>query len=203
MLTKKLMLFLACGTMLSAPLVEATVTNSVAEQSIEIGCFKSDRERFMDSYEYNHRQMEIRKELERQEQERLRLEEEERKRQEELERQRAEEERQRQIEANRMYVKFEVSFYTTAADEGGHLGACGDELIPWVSIATPKDIPFYSNVHIEGLGDFTVHDTGSYIKWATDNEGNRVCRVDVCVNSKSEAYKLGRYYAYGYIDLNR
>lgn len=129
--------------------------------------------------------------------------EQERLRQEELERQRIEEEKQRQIEANRIYVKFEVSFYTTAEDEGGYLGANGDVLQPWVSIATPKDIPFYSNVYIEGLGNFTVHDTGSYIKWATDEEGNKVCRVDVCVNSKEEAYRLGRYYAYGYIDLNR
>ena len=129
--------------------------------------------------------------------------EQERLRQEELERQRSEEEKQRQIEANRIYVKFEVSFYTTAEDEGGYLGANGDVLQPWVSIATPKDIPFYSNVYIEGLGNFTVHDTGSYIKWATDEEGNKVCRVDVCVNSKEEAYRLGRYYAYGYIDLNR
>lgn len=142
------------------------------------------------------------KELEIQKQRELELEQ-ERLRQEELERQRIEEEKQRQIEANRIYVKFEVSFYTTAEDEGGYLGANGDVLQPWVSIATPKDIPFYSNVYIEGLGNFTVHDTGSYIKWATDEEGNKVCRVDVCVNSKEEAYRLGRYYAYGYIDLNR
>lgn len=142
------------------------------------------------------------KELEIQKQRELELEQ-ERLRQEELERQRIEEEKQRQIEANRIYVKFEVSFYTTAEDEGGYLGANGDVLQPWVSIATPKDIPFYSNVYIDGLGSFIVHDTGSYIKWATDEEGNKVCRVDVCVNSKEEAYRLGRYYAYGYIDLNR
>ena len=95
MLMKKLMLILFFSGMLSVPFVESAITNSVAEQSIEIGCgdFKSDKERFVDDYEYNYRQMEIRKEIERQE--RLRLEE--------LERQRlAEEERQRQIEANRV-----------------------------------------------------------------------------------------------------
>lgn len=107
-------------------------------------------------------------------------------------------EEQERIERNRIYCTFEVSFYTTAADEGGGLGASGEYVQPWVSIALPKNIPFYSTATIEGLGTFINHDTGSYIQWTDDG----VCRVDICVNSKSEAYRLGRFKAEGYIDLN-
>ena len=197
MLMKKLMLTLFFSSGIIIPFTESALTNSQARQLIDVDCveFKNYRNEMIEKVQaYEEYKIEEQKRIEA-EQERLR--------QEELERQRLAEEKQRQIEANRIYVKFEVSFYTTAEDEGGYLGANGDVLQPWVSIATPKDIPFYSNVYIEGLGNFTVHDTGSYIKWATDEEGNKVCRVDVCVNSKEEAYKLGRYYAYGYIDLNR
>lgn len=197
MLMKKLMLTLFFSSGIIIPFVEAAKTDSVARQLIDVDLyeFKNYRNEMNEKVQaYEKYKIEEQKRIEA-EQERLR--------QEELERQRIEEEKQRQIEANRIYVKFEVSFYTTAEDEGGYLGANGDVLQPWVSIATPKDIPFYSNVYIEELGNFTVHDTGSYIKWATDEEGNKVCRVDVCVNSKEEAYRLGRYYAYGYIDLNR
>ena len=105
--------------------------------------------------------------------------------------------------SNRIYCKFEVSFYTTAPDEGSGtgIGASGEYVQPWVSIALPSDIPFYSTAYIEGLGTFYNHDTGSYIQWAYDVEGNLVCRVDVCVSSKEEAYSLGRFVADGYIDL--
>ena len=105
---------------------------------------------------------------------------------------------------NIIYCKFEVSFYTTSADEGSGtgIGASGEYVQPWISIALPKDIPFYSTAHIEGLGEFINHDTGSYINWAYDNEGNLVCRVDICVNTKEEAYQLGRFYADGYIVIN-
>lgn len=105
--------------------------------------------------------------------------------------------------SNRIYCKFEVSFYTTSPDEGSGtgIGASGEYVQPWVSIALPSDIPFYSTAYIEGLGTFYNHDTGSYIQWAYDYEGNLVCRVDVCVSSKEEAFALGRFCADGYIDL--
>ena len=115
-------------------------------------------------------------------------------------------EEKEKILKNRIYCKFDVSFYTTAADEGSGtgLGASGEYVQPWVSVAMPSDIPFYSTVYIEGLGNFINYDTGNpyYINWSYDNEGNLVCRVDVCVNSKEEAFNLGRYYADGYIDIN-
>lgn len=110
-------------------------------------------------------------------------------------------EEQERIEKNRIYCTFEVSFYTTAADEGSGtgIGASGEYVQPWVSIALPKNIPFYSTATIEGLGTFVNHDTGGYIQWTNDG----ICRVDVCVSSKEEAYRLGRFKADGYIDLNR
>lgn len=121
-----------------------------------------------------------------------------------IQKEKEEKEKEKKILENRIYCKFEVSFYTTALDEGSGtgIGASGEYVQPWVSIALPKDIPFYSTATIEGLGVFTMHDTGSYIQWAYDNEGNLVCRVDVCVSTKEEAIKLGRYYADGYIDIN-
>ena len=101
---------------------------------------------------------------------------------------------------------FEVSFYTTAPDEGSGtgMGASGEYVQPWVSIALPPDIPFYSTATIEGLGTFINHDTGSYIQWAGYDEstGLPICRVDVCVSTKEEAFSLGRFYSKGFIILN-
>lgn len=101
---------------------------------------------------------------------------------------------------------FEVSFYTTAPDEGSGtgIGASGEYVQPWVSIALPPDIPFYSTATIEGLGTFINHDTGSYIQWAGyDAEtGLPICRVDICVNTKEEAFSWGRFYSKGFIILN-
>lgn len=101
---------------------------------------------------------------------------------------------------------FEVSFYTTAPDEGSGtgIGASGEYVQPWVSIALPPDIPFYSTATIEGLGTFINHDTGSYIQWAGyDAEtGLPICRVDVCVSTKEEAFSWGRFYSKGFIILN-
>ena len=101
---------------------------------------------------------------------------------------------------------FEVSFYTTAPDEGSGtgMGASGEYVQPWVSIALPPDIPFYSTATIEGLGTFINHDTGSYIQWAGYDEstGLPICRADVCVSTKEEAFSWGRFYSKGFIILN-
>ena len=101
---------------------------------------------------------------------------------------------------------FEVSFYTTAPDEGSGtgIGASGEYVQPWVSIALPPDIPFYSTATIEGLGTFINHDTGSYIQWAGyDAEtGLPICRADICVSTKEEAFSWGRFYSKGFIVLN-
>lgn len=135
--------------------------------------------------------------------------EEERKRQEELRRQQEEQlnnigivNRGGDVE-NKIYCKFEVSFYTTSLDEGSGtgIGASSERVVPWVSIAMPKEIPFFSEVYIEGLGTFINHDTGSYISIVYDNDGTPIYRCDVLVNSKEEAYALGRQYRGGWIVL--
>ena len=177
-----------------AGIKEMQIPSSKPEQLTE-----SDRNLNLRNYkieqveEFIEAEIQKRKEIELAEQERQK----EIKKQEELE-----EQNTKEIN-NRIYCKFEVSFYTTAPDEGSGtgIGASGEYVQPWVSIALPSDIPFYSTATIEGLGTFVNLDTGSYIQWAYDNEGDLVCRVDVCVNSKEEAYSLGRYYADGYIDI--
>ena len=205
-MSKKRIVCCLLAATLTAPLIQVNSLqlNSETEQlteNVEVLDLRN--------YEFNEMQKKLDVEIQkikaeqlRMQQKQERLAEEERLRQEELERQRLAEDQE--INNNRIYCKFEVSFYTTAAEEGSGtgIGASGEYVKPWVSIALPKDIPFYSTAYIEGLGEFVNHDSGSYIQWTYDEYGNLVCRVDVCVSSKAEAYSLGRYYANGYIDLN-
>lgn len=107
-----------------------------------------------------------------------------------------------EIESKKQYWKFEVSFYDSCYDctqNGDGQTASGEYVQEGVTIALPKDIPFGSEVHIEGTGDYIVQDRGGYIEYTYDNEGNLVMRVDVYVDSHSKALELGRYYAEGYI----
>ena len=176
--------------------VEPLLVQARQQKSVDLYEIRSDRNEFLEQFHINEKLYweEVK-----------RIEEElEKQRLEELEKLRIEEEQRKLEESKKIYCKFEVSFYTPSADEnGGYAGitASGEKLQPWISVALPKDIPFYSDVYIEGLGNFINHDTGGYIQWTTDNQGNKVCRIDVCVNTKEEAYKLGRYYADGYIKL--
>ena len=188
-------------------------SQALLKQKVDLEEYKTIYERvneIVDECEEDKRKAE---EL-RAEKERIRLEE-ERKRQEEEERQRQEELYRQQQEQtsqvvnrggdieNKIYCKFEVSFYTTSPDEGSGtgLGASGVKVTPWQSIALPKEIPFFSEVYIEGLGTFINHDTGSYISSYYDEQGNKVYRCDVLVNSKEEAYSLGRQYRSGWIEI--
>lgn len=126
---------------------------------------------------------------------------------EEEEQRRREEERllkQQKINDDRAYWKFEVSFYDSCYDctqNGNGKTASGEYAQEGVTIALPKDIPFGSEVHIEGTGDYIVQDRGGYIEYTYDIEGNLVMRVDVYVSSHSKALEFGRYYADGYIDI--
>lgn len=84
----------------------------------------------------------------------------------------------------RFIGEFELTFYTKAYDEGGSKDAFGNDLQTWYSIAVdPNIIPLGSIVEIEGYGTFKAVDTGGAIK------GNI---LDVCVNTKEEAKRLGR-----------
>lgn len=177
-------------------------TNTNKVKKIVDECEKYKREEYV-----NQKVEELRAEKERirLEEEQRKREEEDRLRQEELQRQQQEQQvasRGGDVE-NIIYCKFEVSFYTTSPDEGSGtgLGASGERVITWQSIALPKEIPFFSEVYIEGLGTFINHDTGSYISSYYDEQGNKVYRCDVLVNSKEEAYSLGRQYKSGYIKI--
>lgn len=182
-------------------------------QAMSYECIKIDSptdkiEKLSKECEENKRQIYIEDQVNKlREEKRL---EEERKRQEELRRQQEEQlnnigivNRGGDVE-NKIYCKFEVSFYTTSPDEGSGtgIGASGIPVQPWHSIAMPKEIPFFSKVYIEGLGTFINHDTGSYIQTVYDEYGNKVYRCDVLVNNKEEAIRLGRQYHDGWIILN-
>lgn len=187
MAKKRIAMFLLSTVLTTTPLlkIEAMQVNSKPEQLTE-------SEKNLDLRNYKVKQVEelIKAEIQKRE---------------EIEARELEEQKKIKEDAKGiMYCKFEVSFYTTSPDEGSGtgIGASGEYVQPWVSIALPKDIPFYSTATIEGLGTFINHDSGSYIQWSYDEEGNLVCRVDVCVSTKEEAYSLGRYYADGYITFN-
>lgn len=201
MLMKKLTLALMLGSTMTLPLMESTTPNSKARQLIDVDCveFKTFRNEINDKVEELREFKEEQKRIEA-EQERLRLEQ---LRQEELERQ-AEEERQRQIEANRIYVRYEISFYcscTYCCDVQTGITASGTYATEGRTIAAPRDIPFGSEVYIEGMGTYIVEDRGGYIEYTTDEYGNNVMRLDVYLDSHEECLERGRFYADGYIDL--
>ena len=194
-------------------------SQALLEQKVDLEKYKTIYERvneIVEDFDEKEREEYVQQKVEelRAEKERIRLEE-ERKRQEEEERRKQEELYRQQQEQNsqvvnrggdienKVYCKFEVSFYTTSPDEGSGtgLGASGVKVTPWQSIALPKEIPFFSEVYIEGLGTFINHDTGSYISSYYDEQGNKVYRCDVLVNSKEEAYSLGRQYRSGWIEI--
>lgn len=93
-------------------------------------------------------------------------------------------------------MTMELSFYTNHPSENGTYGGkvvtrTGYDIsnsIKYqgmgIAAADPNVLPLYSIIRINGLGDYIVLDTGSYIK---NN------RLDVLVNTQAEARKLGRY----------
>lgn len=109
--------------------------------------------------------------------------------------------------SNIRYVKFEVSYYcscyycTQNTTDVGRT-ASGSYAVEGRTIATPGDIPFGSEVFIEGVGNFIAEDRGGYIQYSYDEYGNEVMRVDVYIDSHERALSMGRHYEYGYILLN-
>lgn len=88
---------------------------------------------------------------------------------------------------------FRISHYCPCSIcNGGYTGtAVGAPLTPWTTIAVdPSVIRLNSTVYIDGYGTFKAQDTGGAIK------GNR---IDVCVNSHAEAYRLGVVYKDVYV----
>lgn len=64
--------------------------------------------------------------------------------------------------------------------------ASGQKAVPWGTVAS-NTLPFGTRIYIEGLGYFTVNDTGGM-------SGNT---IDLCVNTHDEAYAItGTYKIY-------
>lgn len=97
-------------------------------------------------------------------------------------------------EDNRTYLgTYRISHYCPCRKcNGGYSStASGEELQPGVSVAVDRNkIALGSTLYIEGYGERVAHDTGSAIKGE---------RIDVCVDSHSEAYSLGVVYRDVYI----
>lgn len=67
------------------------------------------------------------------------------------------------------------------------IGANGKKVVPGLTVAAPKSIPFGTEVVIEGYGMRVVSDRGSRIV----NKGEVVC-IDLCVETRGQALKIGR-----------
>lgn len=189
-MVKKRIAYILLATFLLTPLVNVKTMqlNSKPKQLIEYG-------ESLDLRNYKIRQVEEMARVQNQKRKEIELE---KQKEREL---RAIEEQKKRLE-NRKYYKFEVSFYCGCyyCTQNGNLQtASGEYAVEGITIATPKDIPFGSEVHIEGLGDYKVQDRGGFIEYTYDTEGNSVMRVDVYVDSHSKALELGRYYAEGYV----
>lgn len=134
----------------------------------------------------------------REEEERLALEEQ--LRLEEIERVRLEEEAR--ISSNKQDWIFEVSYYCACyycTQNGNGQTASGAYAVQGVTIACPSDIPFGSEVYIEGVGTFINQDRGGFIQ----HVGSGVMRVDVYLDSHEEALSRGRYNRTGHIIINK
>ena len=98
-----------------------------------------------------------------------------------IEEQRAKEEEERR---KTRYMDVEITFYTAAADEGSGTGitASGTYATAGRTVAM-NGVPFGTRVIIDGE-EYVVEDRG--------NLGSNV--IDVFVESKAEAFRLGRQY---------
>lgn len=78
---------------------------------------------------------------------------------------------------------FRVTFYTPYDGSSTGRTATGTKAIPGKTVAVdPNVIPLGTRLFVEGLGEVIAEDTGGVIR------GNR---LDYCVSSRQEAYKLG------------
>lgn len=189
MAKKKILSGLMC-LFLTTPLLQVKTTQINSKPKRNIECVEKVNLR---TYEINQVQEIIDSEI----QKRKEIEKEEQKKQEEIE--------QQKINENRIYCKFEVSFYCGCyyCTQNGNLQtASGEYAIEGITIATPDDIPFGSEIHIEGMeSKYIVQDRGGYIGYTYDEQGKLVMRLDVYIEDHNRALQYGRFYADGYIDI--
>lgn len=116
-----------------------------------------------------------------------------------------EEEIVEEVYYNIQYWTFEVSYYCgcwSCTQNGDLTTASGTTATQYRTIAAPKDVPFGSEIYIEGLGTFICEDRGGYIEYTYDEYGNLIMRLDVYLENHNECYERGRHYADGYIIIN-
>lgn len=107
-----------------------------------------------------------------------------------------------EVYSNIEYWTFEVSYYCgcwSCTQNGDLTTASGTTATQYRTIAAPQDVPFGSEIYIEGLGTFICEDRGGYIEYTYDEYGNLVMRVDVYLQDHNECYERGRHYSDGYI----
>lgn len=88
---------------------------------------------------------------------------------------------------------WELTFYCSCTSCSGGWGsstASGQPLVPYITCAADKSIPFGTKIFIEGWGEIEVVDRGGAVS-------NNV--LDVYVTTHEEALNLGRQYKSGYI----
>ena len=103
---------------------------------------------------------------------------------------------------NREYWTFEISYYCgcwNCTQNGDLTTASGTIAEQGRTVATPSDIPFGSEVYIDGIGTLIAEDRGGYIEYTYDDYGNVVMRLDVYLDSHELCYEYGRHYSNGYI----
>lgn len=116
-----------------------------------------------------------------------------------------EEEVAEEVIDNKQYWNFEISYYCgcwSCTQNGDLTTASGTKATQYRTVAAPSDIPFGSEIYIEGLGTLICEDRGGYIEYTYDEYGNLVMRLDVYLEDHDECYERGRHYSDGYIIMN-
>lgn len=107
-----------------------------------------------------------------------------------------------QLSSNMQRVLIEYSAYCPTDEGVGDTTANGQK-VQVGHVAAPAEIPFGTNVIIDGFSEtFTVTDRGGYIQKVYNENGEPVYRVDIFVNTHAEAVQIGRHTVYGYFIYN-
>lgn len=107
-----------------------------------------------------------------------------------------------ELASNMQRVLIEYSAYCPTDEGVGEITANGSR-VQVGHVAAPAEIPFGTNVIIEGFSEtFTVTDRGGYIQKVYNENGEPVYRIDIFVNSHAEAVQIGRHTVYGYFIYN-
>ena len=192
---KKAILGLLLSVSLLTPAISLEPSFLVAEQSIEVDCNNLANARMIKNEELEKVQtLAVSQEVEVAQQEVEIVEE-----QEDVEATNEE------VLDNREYWTFEISYYCgcwNCTQNGDLTTASGTIAEQGRTVATPSDIPFGSEIYVDGIGTLIAEDRGGYIEYTYDDYGNIVMRLDVYLDSHELCYEYGRHYSNGYIIRN-